>query len=102
MARVQTNKVINLTQLGIELGRVSVRSVAVVFVESDAVTDAVLSAAVQAHAADPNYVDPNAAPPPPDPDVAFREALTAATTVAQLRDALLGNAGPGAQARNRP
>ena len=48
------------------------------------------SAAVAAH------VPP---PPPPDPDVEFRAALTAATTVTQLRDALLGKAGPGAQAR---
>lgn len=35
----------------------------------------------------------------PDPDADFRTALEGATTVAQLRDALLGKAGPGAQAR---
>lgn len=38
-------------------------------------------------------------PAPSDPEAEFRAALTAATTVTQLRDALLGKAGPGAQAR---
>lgn len=38
-------------------------------------------------------------PARPDPDGEFRAALAAATTVTQLRDALLGKAGPGAQAR---
>lgn len=34
-----------------------------------------------------------------DHDAAFRSAVAAATTIAQLRDALLGNAGPGAEPR---
>lgn len=38
-------------------------------------------------------------PLPPDPDAEFRKALEAATTLAQIRDALLGKTGPGAQPR---
>lgn len=37
----------------------------------------------------------------PDPNAEFRAALEGATTVAQLRDALLGTTGPGAQPRSR-
>lgn len=38
-------------------------------------------------------------PGPPDADAEFRQALEAATTVAALRDALLGKTGPGAEPR---
>lgn len=40
-------------------------------------------------------------PPPADPEVEFRKALEGATTVAQIRDALLGKVGPGAEPRGR-
>lgn len=38
-------------------------------------------------------------PAAPDPDAEFRKALEGATTVAQIRDALLGKTGPGAEPR---
>lgn len=63
MARVETTKDIDPTQLGIELGRVALR-VGGGYVASDAVDQATLEAGVAAHAADPAYVDPNPAPPP--------------------------------------
>lgn len=56
--RVNTDKEINLTQLGIELGRVSLRSVAGEWVESDEVDEKTLHKAIKNHVADPNYVDP--------------------------------------------
>lgn len=38
-------------------------------------------------------------PPPADPEAEFRKALEAAMTVTQIRDALLGKTGPGAEPR---
>lgn len=39
--------------------------------------------------------------PPEDPNVTLQKALEGATTVAALRDVLLGKTGPGVQARIR-
>jgi hypothetical protein len=44
-------------------------------------------------------LDAHTPKPVTDPDAEFLAALEAATTVTQLREALLGKAGPGAQAR---
>lgn len=45
-------------------------------------------------------IDAHVPPPPPaDPEAEFRKALEAATTVAAIRDALLGKTGPGAEPR---
>lgn len=41
-------------------------------------------------------------PPPPDPDDEFRKAVEAATSIADLKAALLGTVGPGAEPRQRP
>lgn len=66
MARVDTAKDINPTQLCVELGRVELRHVAGSYVEAS-VDQAVLDAAVAAHVADPAYVDPTAPAFPPLP-----------------------------------
>lgn len=68
MARVDTDKKINPTQLGIELGRVPLRVSAGRYVDAEGVDEAALRDAIDAHVADDGYVDPEAPPPPPDPD----------------------------------
>lgn len=85
MARVDTDKPINPTQLGVELGRVTLRGVDGEWWESDAVTQEALEAAVKAHVADDGYVDPDAPPPPPSKD----DAIAAASTFDELKAALL-------------
>lgn len=69
---------------------------AVTLVDAELHVDAPDARAGEARAFVAAYTPP---PRPPDTDAEFRAALTAATTVTQLRDALLGKAGPGAQAR---
>lgn len=96
MARIETDKKINPTQLGIELGRVPLK-VGGGYVESGAVTEAELRAAVDAHVADDAYVDPQYVPPP-DPDQELRDAIAGATTLDELKAALTGS-GPAAIAR---
>lgn len=72
MARVDTDKTVNATQLGIELGRVPL-VVGDGYVSSDAVTEPVLRAALDVHVADVDYIDPLAVPPAdPDVDLAAR------------------------------
>lgn len=90
--RVALTKPVDLTLLADELGVPLTASEDEVVVADPAstVTAAQLQAAIDAHTP----------PAKADPDAEFRAALTAATTVAQLRDALLGKAGPGAQARH--
>lgn len=91
MARVETDKAVNATQLGIELGRVPLRAVSGAFVESDAVDEATLAAAVEAHVAEDGYVDPQYVAPP-DPQAEFDQALADAAanaTTAEKVDALI-------------
>lgn len=88
MARVETTKTINPTQLGVELGRVPLRYVEGSHVASDAVTQQALEQAIDAHVADPAYVDPQAPPPAPDPIVTLVAAIDQATTINGLRNAL--------------
>lgn len=45
--------------------------------------------------------DPTPPPAPADPDDEFRAAVEAATSIADLKAALLGTTGPGAEARHR-
>lgn len=68
----------------------------VLLVGDDLHVDAPDSARAMAEQTVRDYTPP---PAPADPEAEFRAALSAATTVPQLRDALLGKAGPGAQAR---
>ena len=106
MARIETVKDINPTQLGVELGRVAIRYVVGRYVDAEGVGEANLRAAVDAHVADPDYVDPEYVEPP-DPDDEFRAAVEAAVAdepagspLRKLAGALLGTtAGPGAQPR---
>lgn len=65
MARVSTSKTINPSQLGVELGRVALR-VGDGYVDAPTVDEAALQAGIDAHVADPDWVDPN--PPPPSAD----------------------------------
>jgi hypothetical protein len=44
-------------------------------------------------------IDAHVPAPPPDLDAEFRKAVEAATSLAALKDALLGKAGPGAEPR---
>lgn len=94
-ARVTPTKPINLAQLDREMGGVGLSAA---LDDSDAVIEVVapepvalsdLQAAADAHAAEF----------PPDPDDEFRKAVEAATSVADLKAALLGTAGPGAEPR---
>lgn len=67
MGTATTTKPVNAGQLSVELGRVAiqVRDGDPLTVRCPAVDDATLAAALDAHAADPNWTDPN--PPPPTP-----------------------------------
>jgi hypothetical protein len=67
VARYETTKDINLTQLCVELGRVPLRCVVGEFVEAEDVDDQTLAAAVEGHVADPDYVDPDPPEPPHRP-----------------------------------
>lgn len=86
-------KRVDLAQLAAEIGAPLTASDEEVVIADPAsqVTAAQLKAAVDAHTPAPQ----------PDPDAEFRTALEGATTVAQIRDALLGKVGPGAQPRSR-
>jgi hypothetical protein len=44
-------------------------------------------------------LDAHVPAPPPDPEAEFRQAVEAATSLAALKDALLGKTGPGAEPR---
>lgn len=72
MARVQIDKKVNATQLCVELGRVPLR-VGDGYVDTDAVAQSDLEAAVTAHVADDSYVDPQA--PPPSTEAQARQRL---------------------------
>ena len=106
MARIETGKAVNPTQLCVELGRVALKVRQGEYVESDAVDEATLRAGVDAHVADPDYADPEYVAPP-DPDDEFRAAVESAVAdepagspLRKLAGALLGTtAGPGAQPR---
>lgn len=90
--RVALNgKTVDLAQLATEVGAaLSASDTEVVVADPKAtVTAAQLKAALDAHTPAPK----------PDPDADFRKALEAATTVAAIRDALLGKTGPGAEPR---
>ncbi len=73
MARLETKKKINASQLGVELGRVPMRTVGpdgdgLTVVETDAVSQAALDAAVAGHRFDQGWRDPLApTPTPPEP-----------------------------------
>jgi hypothetical protein len=84
-------KTVNLAQLAAEVGAPLTASDAeVVVADADStVTAAGLRAALDAHT-------PAAEP---DPDAEFRKAVEAATSLAALKDALLGTTGPGAEPR---
>lgn len=58
MGRIQTDKTINPTQLGIELGRVPLKVKQGVYVDAPTVDEPTLQAAIDAHDVDPDYVDP--------------------------------------------
>lgn len=50
-----------------------------------------------------SVLDAHVPPPPPaDPADEFRAAIEAATSIADLKAALLGTTGPGAEPRQRP
>ena len=66
MARIQTEKTVNPTQLAIELGRVPLRCVVGRYVDAEGVGEAALRSAVDAHVADPDFVDPDPEPEPVD------------------------------------
>lgn len=79
MADIEASKPINATQLCVELGRVPLRVTGPYpdghsRIRTDAVTDGELAAAVDAHVADPNYVDPENVAPEPVPTVEERLA----------------------------
>lgn len=121
MVRLDTDKPINPSQLGMELGRIPVRHVEGRYVDVDGVTVDALQVAVDAHVADPGWVDPDAPPPPSMPslqaqindlrervaapaaavtgaaasslDPATRKAIANATTIDQLKSALLNTGG---------
>lgn len=89
--RVPLTKAVDLAQLAAEVGAAlssSADEVVVADPESK-VTAAQLKTALDAHT-------PAA---PVDHDKAFRDAVTAATTLDALKAALLGTKGPGAEAR---
>lgn len=67
-ARYDTQKEINPSQLCVEIGRHPLRHVAGRYVASDAVDEATLAAAVEAHVADPDWTDPDPAPAPEPTD----------------------------------
>lgn len=91
MARIDTDKTINPTQLGIELGRVPLKVRHGVYVESDAVDEAALQAAIDAHDADPDYVDPEYVEPEPIPTAEQQRIADLEDAVQQLiLDALFG------------
>lgn len=86
--RVPLTKAIDLAQLTAEVGAALTASVTeVVIADPDStVTAAQLKAALDAHTP----------VPPPDPDAELVAAITAATTLAQLKDALVGKGRPSA------
>lgn len=102
MIRIETDKEINPGQLCAELGRVELRHVAGAHVEAD--TDEVtLRSALDAHVPDPDWTDPEAPPPPPDPHDELRDRIAAATTLEELQAALLGTQpDAGARVAGRP
>lgn len=78
MSELTTDKPINPSQLGTELGRVALRCVGPdedgnTKVRTDAVTQAQLQTAVDAHVADPTWTDPN--PPSPTPEQQRDDAI---------------------------
>lgn len=87
--RVPLNgKVVDLTQLTVEVGAALTASdTEVVVADPDStVTAAQLRTALDAHTPAPD----------PDPDAELVAAITAATTLAQLKDALIGKGRPAA------
>lgn len=89
--RVPLTKPVDLALLATEVGvALSASDSEVVVADPDSkVTVAQLKAAVDAHTP----------PAPVDHDKAFRDAVTAATSLDALKAALLGTKGPGAEAR---
>lgn len=92
-ASASANKAVNLEQLDAELGGHGLclnGDGSIILVASDSpVTRAELEAAIGAHVAEF----------PPDPDDEFRSAIESAATVDDLKAAILGNVGPGAEPR---
>lgn len=88
--RVPLTKPVNLAQLAAEVGAsLTASDTEVVVADPDsAVTTAQLKAAVDAHTPAPQ----------PDPDAELVAAITAATSLAQLKDALVGKGRPAAVA----
>jgi hypothetical protein len=84
-------KTIRLDQLAAEVGAALTGSDAEVVVADDdsTVTADALRAALDAHTPSPL----------PDPEADFRKAVEGATSLAALKDALLGTTGPGAEPR---
>lgn len=89
--RIPLTKPVDLAQLATEVGAALTASETELVVADPAseVTAAALKSALDAHTPAPKT----------DPEAEFRKALEAATTVAQIRDALLGKTGPGAEPR---
>lgn len=89
--RVPLTKKVDLARLAVEVGTDLCASETEVVVadEDSTVTAAQLKAAVDAHTP----------PAAVDHDKAFRDAVTAATSLDALKAALLGIKGPGAEAR---
>jgi hypothetical protein len=92
---VTPDKPVNLEQLTAELGGLglcrSEETWEIVPADDTDLTQQQLEDAVAAHAAEF----------PPDPDDEFRKAVEAATSIADLKAALLGTAGPGAEPRRQ-
>lgn len=68
MAQLTTEKVVNLGQLSVEMGRIGLRAVGPdedgqTNISTDGASEDELEAAIAAHVADPNWTDPN---PPPE------------------------------------
>jgi hypothetical protein len=90
-ARLTPTKAVNLAQLDAELGFPGLcrNDGTGEIVANGGVTQQQLDDAVAAHTAEPE----------PEPDKEFRDAVEAATSLADLKAALLGTKGPGAEPR---
>lgn len=92
---VTTSKQVNVSQLAVEMGRVPLRCVGPdaegkTIVIGD-VTDAAIKSAIDAHTANPNWVDPNAPAPAPTraQKIDTAKKQVAAIQAGPIRDSLL-------------
>lgn len=107
MGTATTSKPVNLYQLGQEMGgSPSFRTVGALSedgsekrITSPDVDDGTLRAALDSHVADPSITPPATESEHERAEREFREAVEAASSVADLKAALLGSSGPGAEPR---